>query len=98
MEFKINSTAIFNKWLKSVKDKRTQDRLTLRIRNMQFRHFGDTKTISQNLFELRFFFGSGIPIYYTIQNGEVILLLSGGDKSYQSKDIKKAQKILEKLE
>ena len=98
MEFKISSTAVFSKWLKSIKDKRTQDRLTLRISNMQFGHFGDTKTVSNNLFELRFFFGAGIRIYYTVRNGQIILLLSGGDKSTQSKDIKKAQNMLKELE
>ena len=98
MEFKISSTAVFSKWLKSIKDKRTQDRLTLRISNMRFGHFGDTKTVSNNLFELRFFFGAGIRIYYTVCNGQIILLLNGGDKSTQSKDIKKAQNMLEELE
>ena len=98
MEFKITSTAIFDKWLKSIKDKRNQDRLILRIRNMQFGHFGDSKTISDNLLELRFFFGAGFRIYYTIRHGEVILLLNGGDKSSQSKDIKKAHNLIDKLE
>ena len=54
--------------------------------------------IDNNLFELRFFFGSGLRIYYTIRSEQVVLLLVGGDKSSQSKDIKHAKQILDELE
>jgi len=47
-------------------------------------NFGDHKSLGQNLFELRFFFGSGYRIYYTIKNGQVIFLLTGEDKSGSS--------------
>ena len=60
--------------------------------------FGDHKVINQGLNELRFFFGSGYRIYYTIKGDRVVLLLSGGDKSSQSRDIKAARKILENIE
>ena len=61
-------------------------------------HFGDFKRIDSGLFELRFFFGSGLRIYYTIQNGRVVVLLAGGDKSTQTKDIEKATTLLNELE
>ena len=98
MDYEILTTLKFDKWLKSVKDAKAQDRLTQRISNMSFGHFGDYKTIQKNLFELRFFFGSGYRIYYTIQHGQIILLLCGGDKSSQNKDIKLAKKLLIELE
>ncbi len=60
--------------------------------------FRDHKQISTDLFELRFFFGSGYRIYYTIQNNEVVFLVAGGDKSSQDKDIKRAIKLLSTLE
>ena len=61
-------------------------------------HFGDYKQIGSDLFELRFFFGSGLRIYYTIQSNKVVFLLVGGNKSTQKKDITKAKKLLAELE
>jgi putative addiction module killer protein len=56
--------------------------------------------LTEDLFELRFTFGGGLRIYYTIRNSRVVLLLNGGKKSEseQSKNIAKAKKILDKLE
>ena len=61
-------------------------------------NFGDYKQISPSLFELRFFFGGGIRIYYTIRNNQVVILLVGGNKSSQQNDIQKAKRILDEME
>ena len=58
----------------------------------------DGKALSADLFELRCFFGGGIRVYYTVRNQRILLLLAGGDKSSQSRDIEKAQAILNALE
>jgi len=97
MSYEIKSTAKFNKWFDSFKDSKTKDRLTQRISNMHFGYFGDYKQINAKLFELRFFFGSGYRVYYTIRDNEIIILLVGGDKSSQSKDVNTANKLLEQL-
>ena len=60
-------------------------------------NFGDYKQIAPNLFELRFFFGSGYRIYYTIQGDTVVILLYAGDKSDQKKDIEIAKKYLNNI-
>ncbi|MEY8198069.1 MAG: type II toxin-antitoxin system RelE/ParE family toxin [Colwellia sp.] len=54
--------------------------------------------MNTKLFELRFFFGNGYRVYYAVRNGEIILLLVGGDKSSQSKDIDTANNLLNNLE
>jgi len=54
--------------------------------------------MSTGLFELRFFFGSGMRIYYTIRDGHVVFLLVGGNKSSQKRDIEKAAGLLRELE
>ena len=69
-----------------------------RLARVENGHFGDTKTLAADLFELRCFFGGGIRMYYTIRNQRVVLLLAGGDKSSQDRDIAKAKAILETLE
>ncbi|GHT90623.1 hypothetical protein AGMMS49545_04620 [Betaproteobacteria bacterium] len=61
-------------------------------------HFGDHKALSENLFELRCFFGGGLRLYYTVQNRRIVLLLAGGDKDTQSRDIARAREILRELE
>lgn len=54
--------------------------------------------LGPSLFELRFFFGAGMRIYYTIRAGRVVLLLVGGDKSSQKKDVQKVTGLLGELE
>jgi len=94
MEYEIKTTSIFDKWLVGLKDKTVVNRIMARIYRMEQGNLGDMKTVCQNLFEMRFFFGSGYRVYYTINGDTVALLLCGGDKSTQKKDIEKARKII----
>ena len=59
---------------------------------------GNFKAIGKQVNELRFFFGAGLRIYYTVHSGRMVLLLAGGDKSSQSKDIERAIHILKELD
>jgi putative addiction module killer protein len=94
MTYEIKTTEIFDKWLSSIKDKTTKSRILARLARVENGNFGDHKEIERRLFELRFFFGSGYRIYYTKQGSTIILLLNGGDKSTQQKDITQAEKLL----
>ena len=78
-------------WLNSIKDVKTQRRIRLRIDRLTIGNFGDTKSVGDNLYELRLFFGPGYRIYYTIENDTLVILFTGGNKSTQSEDIKKAK-------
>jgi len=99
MKYETKKTNEFTKWLKSLKDKVTKNRILFRLDRIENGNFGDwSDTSEHNVYELRFFFGSGYRIYYTIRNNTVVFLLNGGDKSSQNKDIKKARKILDTLE
>lgn len=98
MGYEIRTTNIFDKWLAGIKDKATRARVITRFDHVQNGNFGDHKSIGQNLFELRFFFGGGFRIYFTIQDDRVVFLLCGGDKSSQDKDIKKAKAVMAELE
>ena len=95
MGYEIRTTNIFDKWLVGLNDKIAVNRIMARIYRMEQGNLGDVKTVAQNLFEMCFFFGSGYRIYYTINGETVVLLLCGGDKSTQKKDIEKAKKIME---
>lgn len=97
MKYEIETTLEFDKWLKKIRDKTILHRFDIRFNRLAKGNFGDVKQIAANLFELRFFFGSGYRIYYTIRNNKIVLLLCGGDKSTQSKDIAKAKRLLSQL-
>ena len=86
--------APFITWLNSIKDVKVQRRIRLRVDRLIDGNFGDTKPVGDNLFELRLFFGPGYRVYYTIDNDTLVILFSGGDKSTQVEDIKKAKLYL----
>ncbi len=98
MKYEITSTSFFDKWLKGLKDRTTRNKVLARIDRIQNGNFGDFKLLGNNLFELRFFFGGGLRIYYTIRNYQVVLLLHGGSKSSQRRDIEKARQMIQELE
>ncbi len=98
MKYELRSTKQYAKWLTGIKDRQARNRILRRIDSMVIGSFGDHKTISTNLFELRMFFGPGFRVYYTIQGRDIIFLLAGGDKSSQKKDVAKARKFLKQLE
>ena len=64
---------------------------------MQLGNFGDAKPVGAGVFELRFDFGPGYRVYYTERNGEIVVLLAGGDKSTQQQDIEKAKQLAETI-
>ena len=82
----IKTTEVYDRWFESLKDRKIKDRIYTRFDRLAMGNFGDYKQIETDIFELRFFFGSGIRIYFTNQNGQIIILLCGGNKSTQSKN------------
>ncbi|MEZ4631813.1 MAG: type II toxin-antitoxin system RelE/ParE family toxin [Deinococcales bacterium] len=77
-------------WLIGLKDKVTRARIEQRLERMAEGHYGDYKDLGKGIFELKFFFGSGYRIYFAEDGDTIVLLLKGGDKSSQTRDIKKA--------
>ena len=98
MKYEIESTNQYDKWFTRQKDSLVKVRILARLSRVENGNFGDFKLLSPSLFELRFFFSAGLRIYYTIKNDRVIILLVGGDKSTQEKDIAKATEFLAELE
>lgn len=89
----IQKTDTYLKWFKSLKDKKTQTVIDMHIGRMYFGNFGNSKPIGHGLSELKINYKSGFRIYYKNQNGKIVILLCGGDKSTQKEDILKAHKI-----
>ncbi|MBR4399195.1 MAG: type II toxin-antitoxin system RelE/ParE family toxin [Fibrobacter sp.] len=91
--FQIKKTEYFSKWQEKLKDKRTCAKIENRITQTKLGNFGDFKFVGDGIYEMRIHYGPGYRIYYTIENDVVVLLLVGGDKSTQQKDIEKAKEL-----
>jgi putative addiction module killer protein len=98
MKYELRKTDIFDRWMARLKDRSAKIKILARLDRIENGNFGDHKQIDKNLFELRFFFGPGYRIYYTIKGNTVVILLTGGNKTTQTKDIKKAMALLNDLE
>ena len=84
----------FAKWLKRLKDPDAKSRINLRIRRIALTgNLGDYKPVGDGVCELRIDYGPGYRMYFAQRGKEIILLLIGGDKSSQQRDIKKAKEI-----
>ncbi len=83
-------TEAFDTWLSALKDKVGRARIVHRIRSAEHGNFADCKPVGEGVFEMRVHVGPGYRVYYT-RRGEVLyLLLLGGDKSSQKRDIQRA--------
>jgi putative addiction module killer protein len=81
-----------------LKDLRAKAKILFRIQKIENdEHFGDYKFVGEGIRELRIRYAKGYRIYFYENDGKVIILLIGGDKSTQQKDIEKAKEILKKL-
>lgn len=79
----------FLNWFEKL-DLKNQTKITARLERIEIGHYGDFKKLKNSINELRFFTGSGYRIYFAEEDNKIIILLTGGDKSTQEKDIKKA--------
>jgi putative addiction module killer protein len=96
--FFIEKTIEFDKWLKKLSDLKAKAKILFRIQKLENdEHFGDWKSVGDGIKELRINFAKGYRIYFKEKDEKIVILLVGGDKSSQDKDIKKAKEIWEKL-
>ena len=94
----VQQTAEFVDWLDDLKDQRAQLRIAARLRLAEAGNLGDWKSIEGALSEMRVNVGAGYRLYFTRKANVLIVMLAGGDKSSQSRDITRAKRILKELE
>jgi putative addiction module killer protein len=90
--FEVFETQRYRKWLKGLKDSRVRIRIGMRIERLEQGNPGDHKDLG-DISELRIDYGPGYRVYYTQQGKKIIVLLAGGDKRTQEKDIVTARKL-----
>lgn len=89
----IRQTESFARWLKDLRDATAAKRIASRIALLQAGHLGDVKSVGDKVSELRIDHGPGYRLYLTRQDSSVIVLLVGGDKGSQSRDIASAKEM-----
>ena len=83
--------APFSEWHQGLRDRQARARVLTKLNRVRLGNFGDCKSLGDGVFELRMTFGPGYRVYFGREGEQVILLLCGGDKSTQSKDIERAK-------
>ena len=93
----IRKTELFAKWLDDLRDIQAKARVLVRIERLASGKAGDVKPVGEGISEMRIDYGPGYRVYYTKRGSELIILLAGGDKSSQSRDIKAAIRLAQNL-
>ena len=96
--FTVRLTQEFQDWLDGLKDIKAQLRIVARLRLAESGNLGDWKPVGNEVSEMRIALGPGYRVYFTKRQNILIVMLAGGDKSTQARDIKRAQKLLQQLE
>jgi len=86
-------SATFDRWLRKLKNRRAAARVQVRIDRLAAGNPGDVKPVGSGISELRIDYGPGYRVYYLQEGQRLIVLLCGGDKSSQQKDIEEAKRI-----
>ena len=93
----LRKTAVFASWLDGVRDIRARARIQARLDRLAEGNPGDVKPIGEGVSELKINYGPGYRVYFKARGREVIILLAGGDKRTQAKDIKSALRLARNL-
>ena len=95
--FIVQQTEEFVLWLDELKDKRAQVRIAARLRQVESGNLGDWQPVEGAVSELRVHFGPGYRLYFVRGGNVIVIMLNGGDKASQKKDIRRAVKIAAEL-
>ena len=89
----IRQTAEYEKWFASLKDRTVRVRVDIRIRRLSLGNFGTVEAVGEGVSELKIDHGPGYRVYFVQLGSHYVLLLAGGDKSTQTRDIRKAKEL-----
>ena len=93
----IRTTELFAKWVDGLKDIRARARILVRIERLAAGNPGNVRPVGEGVSELRVDYGPGYRVYYTQRGRSVVILLAGGEKRTQAKDIKTALRLAKNL-
>lgn len=93
----VRQTTVFTKWLSDLRDTNASMRIVARIRRMELGNPGDVKAVGEGVSEMRIPYGPGYRVYFVAAETSVVILLCGGDKSSQTRDIATAKKMAKEI-
>jgi putative addiction module killer protein len=94
----IQETETFSDWLQALRDSQAKARIAARVRRLAFGNPGDVRPVGEGVSELRIHYGPGYRVYYLQRGTLLIVLLCGGDKSTQDRDIETARRLAKETE
>lgn len=94
---RVQMTEVYLAWINALKDRTTRARIQVRVDRLVHGNPGQHRNLTDGLSELKIDVGPGYRVYYTVRNGELIILLAGGDKTSQQRDIKTAMDLARNL-
>lgn len=94
---RVRMTEVYRDWINDLADRTARARIQVRVDRLVHGNPGDHRRLSDGVSELRIDFGPGYRVYYTQRGSELIILLAGGDKSSQQRDIERAIELAQKL-
>lgn len=93
----VRQSETFTRWLDGLRDRNARIRIATRIRRMEMGNPGDVKAVGEGVSEMRITYGPGYRVYFVQDGKTVVVLLCGGDKSSQSRDIAHAKQMAKEL-
>jgi putative addiction module killer protein len=93
----VRQTEEYSEWFANLRDKQARARINVRIRRLSLGNPGDFKPVGEGVSELRIDYGPGYRVYFLQRGHEVVILLAGGDKRTQQKDIETALELARNL-
>ena len=93
----VRETDVYSGWFARLRDRQAKVRIDIRIRRLTLGNAGDVKPVGDGISELRIDYGPGYRLYYLLHGDEFIVLLAGGDKSTQDRDIREAKALARNL-
>ena len=95
---RVQQTEVYRDWINGLRNRVTRARIQVRVDRLVHGNPGQHRNLTNGVSELKIDIGPGYRVYYTERNGEIIILLAGGDKSSQAQDIKQAIALANGLE
>ena len=94
----VRQTTVYSEWFEDLRDRAAKVRIDIRIRRLSLGNPGDVKPVGEGVSELRVNFGPGYRVYFVQRGNEYVVLLAGGDKSSQERDIREAKALARELQ
>jgi putative addiction module killer protein len=96
-QIEIRQTEVFADWFDGLRDREARARITVRIRRLSLGNPGDVKSVGSGVSEMRIDYGPGYRLYFTRKGNTIVVLLCGGDKRTQDRDIVRAQELAQEV-